>query len=100
MPKTTNEAAKAVTKATRLMPVDSWAEPPAPSGIEVVVAAAGEPVAVAGNGVVELLICVDDRYPFFRICRLIPTDASAMVYSVIGHVRWPPLSVGFEISRC
>lgn len=39
MPKTTNEAAKAVTKATRLMPVESWAEP-APSGWALVSAGA------------------------------------------------------------
>jgi len=39
MPKTTNEAANAVTKATRLMPVASWAEP-APSAGALVSAAA------------------------------------------------------------
>lgn len=33
-PKTTSEAANAVTKARRLIPVESWAEP-GPSGVEV-----------------------------------------------------------------
>ncbi len=33
-PKTTSEAAKAVTKARRLIPVESWADP-GPSGVEV-----------------------------------------------------------------
>lgn len=63
MPKTINEAVKAVTKATRLMPVDSWADP-GPSGIglglgdlawcpcAVAVAVA---VAVAGSGTVVVL---------------------------------------------
>jgi ABC-type uncharacterized transport system substrate-binding protein len=40
MPKTTNEAAKAVTKATRLIPVVFWAEP-VPSGAADVDAPAG-----------------------------------------------------------
>ena len=54
MPKTTSEAAKAVTKATRLMPVKSWPDP-GPSELALDVAA--EAVAVDGNGTVELLIC-------------------------------------------
>jgi hypothetical protein len=45
MPKTTNEAAKAVTKATRLIPVASWAEP-GPSSIVLLVAAAAADVKV------------------------------------------------------
>jgi hypothetical protein len=45
MPKTTNEAANAVTKATRLIPVASWADP-GPSSMVVVVAAAAADVSV------------------------------------------------------
>jgi hypothetical protein len=46
MPKTTNEAAKAVTKATRLIPVASWADPGPSSIVVVVVAAAAADVNV------------------------------------------------------
>jgi hypothetical protein len=53
MPKTTSEAAKAVTKATRLMPVDPWAEP-GPSGISDV-----DGAAVADAVEDELLIGMD-----------------------------------------
>jgi hypothetical protein len=60
MPKTTSEAAKAVTKATRLMPVEFWANPGL-SGAALDVAAeadsVADAVAVDGNGTVELLIC-------------------------------------------
>jgi hypothetical protein len=59
-PKTINEAAKAVTNAIRLMPVDCWAEPE-PSGIVDEVAAGAADVdedtgTVVGADTVVLLI--------------------------------------------
>ena len=58
MPKTTSEAARAVTKATRLIPVESWALP-APSAAEVVASVAartGDGDAPRGADKVALLI--------------------------------------------
>ncbi len=60
MPKTTSEAAKAVTKATRLMPDETWPDPgPSEEALDVAAEAGSvaEAVAVDGNGAVELLIC-------------------------------------------
>lgn len=86
MPKTINDAARAVTKATRLMPVDFWANP-APSAAALVVSE-GDSVAVDGNGVVELLIGVDAGW-LVGWLSVFPSQDTAIPDAETGHARWP-----------
>lgn len=87
-PKTTSEAAKAVTKAIRLMPVACWAEPGL-SGATLVVADAG------AGGVVLLMVAMNVDALYF--CKTTPQMATRMVPRArepcalphsVGDVNW------------
>jgi len=97
MPKTTNEAARAVTKATRLIPVDSWADP-AVSSRGTVAAARGAITFDAGalKGAVKYTVLIDRAVVrdgisvdvLLKIC-LGPACTGAVASAAMGHARVP-----------